>query len=269
MNDLHIHDDGLSPAARAALAALRADEEEMPTAARERVWARLADAAAPVGPRASGWVRWRGAVFGLAIAAGLALALASLGRGVQPIAQAPRGDAARYDGAAPVGERAARHGTPQVAPVVSTPAAGGAGSTASGPTAGEVLAVPEDRSVRGEAASGARSVRGGEAVPELRSVRPAAAAAPVDGGALAAEAALLQRAQTALAAGDPEAALLRLGEHTRSFKDGVLARERDALRVTALCAAGRTAEGRSEAEAFLAAHAGSLLADRVRGACEP
>jgi len=90
-----------------------------------------------------------------------------------------------------------------------------------------------------------------------------------DGGALAAEAALLQRAQTALAAGDPEGALRSLGEHARGFKDGVLARERDALRVTALCAAGRTDEGRAEGEAFLRAHAGSLLAERVRGACAP
>jgi hypothetical protein len=49
----------------------------------------------------------------------------------------------------------------------------------------------------------------------------------------------------------------------------VLARERDALRVTALCAAGRTAEGRAEGAAFVQAHAGSLLAERVRGACEP
>jgi len=38
-----------------------------------------------------------------------------------------------------------------------------------------------------------------------------------DGGALAAEAALLQRAQTALAAGDPEGALRSLGEHARGF----------------------------------------------------
>ena len=85
--------------------------------------------------------------------------------------------------------------------------------------------------------------------------------------ALAAEAALLQRAQTALAAGAPEEALARLGEHAREFPAGVLAQERAALRVVALCAAGRAREGRAEAASFLRAHAGSVLAERVRGAC--
>ena len=79
----------------------------MPAAARERVWARLADAPAPA--EAPGRGRWRGAVIGLAIAAGLALALIELGRGAQPIARAPRGEAARYDGAAPADERAMAH----------------------------------------------------------------------------------------------------------------------------------------------------------------
>jgi hypothetical protein len=267
MNDLpHMEDDGLSPAGHAALAALRA-EEEMPADARERVWARLEEASAQVRPRASGRALWRGAVIGLAIAAGLALALIELGRGAQPITQAPRGDAARYDGAAPTGEWAARQGAPAAVPGASRTQAAASETVVVG-QGGE--APQGDRPARGEAVPEGRSVRG-EAVPEGRSMRagPEVVAAPVDGGALAAEAALLQRAQTALAAGDPEAALARLGEHTRGFKDGVLARERDALRVTALCAAGRTTEGRAEAEAFLKAHAGSLLAERVRGACEP
>lgn len=258
MNDLHpIHDEGLSPAAEAALAALRADDGEMPATARDRVWTRLER-----GPIAAAPVRvpWRGVVIGLAIAAGLVLALASLGRGAQPIARAPRGEAARYDGAAATGELAARDGGPPTgerAAVVAAPA------TASVPE----TAVPEDRSVR--AVPEDRSSR---AVPEDRPRRAAAAedaSQAADASTLAAEAALLQRAQTALAAGDPEAALVRLGEHARGYRDGVLARERDALRVTALCAAGRTDEGRAEGEAFLRAHAGSLLAERVRGACAP
>lgn len=284
MNDLrNIHDEGLSPAAHAALAALRAEEDEMPAAARERVWARLAETSAPA--EAPGRGRWRGAVIGLAIAAGLALALIELGRGAQPIARAPRGEAARYDGAAPADERAARRGALSEAGAAQLPAAAGEVSAGTAAAAGHP-AVPEDRSGGGvdTAVPEDRSVRGpGAAVPEDRPGRAsrtgagsvggaaggASDEAAGDGGALAAEAALLQRAQTALAAGDPEGALRSLGEHARGFKDGVLARERDALRVTALCAAGRTDEGRAEGEAFLRAHAGSLLAERVRGACEP
>ena len=85
---------------------------------------------------------------------------------------------------------------------------------------------------------------------------------------LAAEAALLQAAQTALASGAPAAALLQLEQHAREFPAGALAQEREALRVVALCAAGREREGRAEAATFLRAHAGSVLAERVRGACD-
>ena len=41
----HIHDDGLSPAARTALAALRA-EDELAAEVKDRMWQRLAAAAA-------------------------------------------------------------------------------------------------------------------------------------------------------------------------------------------------------------------------------
>ena len=85
---------------------------------------------------------------------------------------------------------------------------------------------------------------------------------------LAAEAALLQAAQTALASGAPAAALLQLEQHARESPAGALAQEREALRVVALCAAGREREGRAEAATFLRAHAGSVLAERVRGACD-
>lgn len=278
MNEVrNIHDEGLSPAARAALAALRADDE-MPDAARERVWARverapaLLDMSQGTGPSRG---RWGGAAIVLAIAAGLALAVVELGGRAPAIAQAPRGEAARYDGGA-AGERMARVGAPGPARTVKlglSEGTGVAGPAAAGATgapglsegtgaAGPGVAVAEDRSMKSVAED--RSSRGGGGARGAG----AAEAVPGDSSSLAAEAALLQRAQTALAAGDPEAALARLGEHARGFKDGVLARERDALRVTALCAAGRMSEGRAEAAAFLAAHAGSLLAERVRGACE-
>ena len=90
---------------------------------------------------------------------------------------------------------------------------------------------------------------------------------PADRSTLAAETALLQRAQSALAEGDPGAALARLDEHREGFADGVLAREREALRVTALCDAGRREDSRAAAAAFVRRHPRSMLADRVQGVC--
>jgi len=250
----HTHDNALSPAARAALAALRAEDELAPEL-HARMWSRLAAAAdAPLdmsertGPK--GQVRRRGVLLGLAIAAGLTLTLLGVQRAAQPIARA-RGDAAPYAGPEAV-ERAARS------------ASGAAVPTSTETTA---VAVPEDMSI-----TAARDPLQPEAAPR----RKPAPRAPVPGdssiaaasaSALAAEAALLQRAQTALAAGQPAAALVLLELHAREYPAGVLTPERAALRVVALCAAGREALGRAEAAQFLRAHAGSVLAGRVRGAC--
>jgi hypothetical protein len=241
MND-HDHDNGLSPAAHAALAALRA-EDDLPADARARVWARLA--AEEAGPSDMSFAParqrrgWAPVVLGLAIAAGVALALVGPGRGAKELAADTRPDAAAYDDAA----RAARMATkivapaPEVVPVTSAPT--------------PILVKEEPRR------------------PRERPVEATPPPVPEDSSTLAAETALLQRAQAALAAGDADAALTGLGEHAKRFADGVLARERDALRVTALCAAGRRAEGQAEAATFLRAHGDSLLAERVRGACDP
>jgi hypothetical protein len=279
------HDDGLSPAARVALAALRA-EDDLAAAVRDRMWSRLAAAAdedvpsdmsqEPAPPRRLG----RGVLLGLAIAAGLTLTLIGLQRGAQPVAVAPRAGAAAYGGSGAT-ERAAR-----------ASGRGDGSSTDAGSQAvggASAVAVPEDRS--DPADSGAprseptprRKAADRGAVPGDMSRTPGtpgaagtpdAAGTPGDvasspgGSALGAEAALLQRAQTALATGAPAAALLQLEQHAREFPAGVLAPERAALRVVALCAAGREAEGRAEAASFLRAHAGSVLAERVRGACD-
>lgn len=256
MNDLSHPNDGLSPAARAALAALRA-EDDLPPEVRDRLWARIERGAhAPSdmsdGPATGSSRRWGGAALGLAIAAGLILAAVELGRGATQLAAAPRADAAAYDDADAARRLSARAGA-AVGPSSGTVVE--AAPEQAEPEQAEPIAQPPRPAIR-EAA-----VRAPAAVPGDRSDVPG------DSSTLAAEAALLQRAQTALAAGDPGAALQRLGEHAAQFAGGVLARERDALRVTALCAAGRTQEGRAEAAAFLRAHAGSLLAERVRGAC--
>ncbi len=83
---------------------------------------------------------------------------------------------------------------------------------------------------------------------------------------LSEEVAILSRAETELHAGKPEAALRLLNEHERRFGNGLLAEERIAARVQALCALGRT----SEADAQLARLSPkSLHGEQARQACSP
>lgn len=267
----HHHDDGLSPAARAALAALRA-EDDLPPAVQRRMWSRLADAAAAdaradMSQETGARPGRRGALIGLAIAAGLALTVLGLQHAARPVAVAPQGEAAAYGGASP-SERAARPGAREGgasprAPAATAGEAGdlvapGDGAGAARPDTARPEASPRRRAATSEDPSAAR-----EPVPRDMSDAPAGASP----SALAAEAALLQAAQTALAAGDVVAALQQLERHAREFPGGVLAPERAALRVVALCAGGREKEGRAAAASFLRAHPGSVLAGRVRGAC--
>jgi hypothetical protein len=304
------HDDGLSPAARAALAALRA-EDELAADVRDRMWSRLAAATAEdvLSDMSRGAAPTRrlgrgGVLVGLAIAAALTLALVGLQRGAQSVAVAPRAGAAAYGGPdAP--ERATRAASGGRARAASQGAADGSvpadssipadrqpvPADSSSPADREP--VPEDSSIP----AADEHVPEDSSIPADREPRPEPGArrkavdrAPVPGdmpdvvdapvmpgehprpdasaSRLAAEAALLQGAQTALASGAPAAALLQLEQHAREFPAGVLAQEREALRVVALCAAGREREGRAEAATFLRAHAGSVLAERVRGACD-
>lgn len=102
-----------------------------------------------------------------------------------------------------------------------------------------------------------------------REPRPAGSAATPgpDVDPLAEEAALLGRAQSALAAGRHAEALAVLDEHARRFPSGVLAHEREAARWLALCGSGRGDAARGPVSAFLAEHPGSPLAARLRAAC--
>ena len=94
--------------------------------------------------------------------------------------------------------------------------------------------------------------------PEASEVAAAAAPAPTPDDAearphhardrLAEEVALLSRAETALHSGNAALALQVLGEHERKFRDGLLAEERIAARIQALCKLGR----KTEADAQLA-----------------
>lgn len=80
---------------------------------------------------------------------------------------------------------------------------------------------------------------------------------------LAAERLLLDRARAELLRGEGTAALGAVTEHSNRFPRGVLAEERDALRVEALVAAARYDEARAWALKFHAAHPGSLLTSAV------
>lgn len=86
---------------------------------------------------------------------------------------------------------------------------------------------------------------------------------------LEAESRALAEAQRALRDHDTEWALGMLAQQDRTFAGGVLAAERAAARVFALCAAERFEEGRAAAERFQKQYPGSLLTERVRQACEP
>ena len=98
---------------------------------------------------------------------------------------------------------------------------------------------------------------------------PAAApAAPGGGDTLTAELALMRDANAALRAGEADRALAVLDEHRQRYPAGVLAEERDAAVVLALCRALRVAEAREAADAFLREHPRSPQARRVATACE-
>ena len=81
---------------------------------------------------------------------------------------------------------------------------------------------------------------------------------------LSEEVAILSRAETELHGGRPGVALKLLNEHERKFGSGLLAEERIAARVQALCALGRTAEADAQM-ARLSPQ--SLHGEQARQAC--
>lgn len=84
---------------------------------------------------------------------------------------------------------------------------------------------------------------------------------------LRAERKLLDRARLSLLHGDAPTALAVVAQHAARFPRGMLAEERDAIRVEALSAAGRQQDACTAAAAFHAAHPGSLLVAAVDGNC--
>jgi hypothetical protein len=102
--------------------------------------------------------------------------------------------------------------------------------------------------------------------PSARGPAPSAAVSSAP-RTLTAEAELLLAAQHELGAGRAERALALLDEHAQRHPRGVLAQESAAARVLALCATGRVAAARAEAEAFVREAPGSPLVPRVRRSC--
>jgi hypothetical protein len=92
-----------------------------------------------------------------------------------------------------------------------------------------------------------------------------AAAAPLERSTLTEETRLLREADRALRGGSAEAAISLLDEHASRFPDGVLAPERSAERMIALCQLGKA--DASTATRFLASRSNSPLAARIRQAC--
>jgi len=75
---------------------------------------------------------------------------------------------------------------------------------------------------------------------------------------------LMRGAHTAYAAHAFANALVLVGEHARKFPTGVLAEEREALRVRCLLGSGRTGEAERAAAAFARRFPRSVLLQRIQ-----
>ena len=121
------------------------------------------------------------------------------------------------------------------------------------PIAPEPIAAPET-------APSARAVERPRSVPARAHRHAIAAATPSD---LRAEIALVDAARSAISAGADARALALLRRYDTSYRAGTFRPEVTALRIEALDHLGRTAQARTLAEQFMAAHPDSPLADRV------
>lgn len=84
---------------------------------------------------------------------------------------------------------------------------------------------------------------------------------------LSAETRALARAHRALADGDGARALVVLEQSARKFPHGLLALERRALRIVALCAIDQREKGREEAALLVRDHPDAPYRDRIAKAC--
>lgn len=120
---------------------------------------------------------------------------------------------------------------------------------------------------RGLAAETRDSASSTNAVPVASSESPSATAAAPSDDAARGEVTLLRSALASVRDGNGQQALTLLAEHAARYPSGAFSTERRGLRVLALCAAGKSAEGLREQAAFLRDAGGSPIAARVRSAC--
>jgi hypothetical protein len=90
---------------------------------------------------------------------------------------------------------------------------------------------------------------------------------PLNPTTLEAETRLVRAGIAALREGDPADALDLFDEHARTYPNGVLAEERAAERIAALCHLDRVDEANRAAATFVREHPGSPLVARVRSGC--
>jgi hypothetical protein len=102
--------------------------------------------------------------------------------------------------------------------------------------------------------------------PATRARRPAQRGAVAPEG-IGREVDLIKRAGQALSAGHHGDALRLLDQHAREFPQGAMLEDRSALRVLALCAAGRLGEGQRAKTEFLARWSHSVHAERLEDGC--
>lgn len=145
---------------------------------------------------------------------------------------------------------------PAVAPQplpIATLSAPLADPAASGEVASAVSAAPPVTSATSE-------------VPDVRPsaapAKPKSVSAAPPAQDLGVEAEMLHRARAAMR-NDPARALAILSEHRSRFPKGVLAEERDALRVEALARLGKSREAERENDRFRKEHPDSVHADRI------
>jgi hypothetical protein len=264
------HHVELDDQALTLIEALRA-EDEIPAEIHDRVWDRIdRDIAQRRARSVGGWVAG-----GLAVAAALALVWIG-GRTLSEDSSESSNMQAPFE----VAEQENEHTAASRRPSTSKPRSD---IDAISPPEQEPPAQPLDKSEGPDDLS----PREGRSVapepvsaPTAHGTRPRSRTATrthrdgdddIDGDAgadpLSQEMALLKRAKLALSGGEARRALRLLDEHAQRFSQGVLAQERQALRVVALCDAGDLARGREEAKRFLQEHPRAALAERVRAAC--
>lgn len=148
----------------------------------------------------------------------------------------------------------------QAPEVVSSPNSNVVLSAAQSTSDGTQPSAAESQGILLQATSPATTSSQPKAATSLASSRRTAKAHDT----LAEEAAILSRAQSELHLGRATTALQVLAEHERKFKRGILAQERVAVKIQALCALGRS----SEANALMGRlSAQSLTGDSARQAC--